>query len=238
MSQINESDTLNFQLRGSLSGNYQRGNVNVFTLRTKLDFSKKLLSNFVFKSQNNSLYQEFSQKKADNDIFSRNYLYFKPENKFYPFAIAYISTNYRRKIDFRYFAGAGLTYQLIANKKNTLKLSESIVYEETKFNTTSFNFPEYNGDNTINVWRNTLYLAGWHKLFDGKIKLFYDGYYQPAFSKMENFRTQFDIGIEIPIWKGLAFTSLFTQTRENVVSLTNRQIDENLTFGLSYSFKN
>jgi len=109
--QLNESDTVKFQLRTSLTGNYQQGNVNILTVRSKLDFSFSPVKDFVFKSQNSSLYQEFSSKKADNDIFSRNFIYYKPQKKIYPFGIAYISTNYRRKIDTRLFTGAGLTYR-------------------------------------------------------------------------------------------------------------------------------
>jgi hypothetical protein len=140
MSQINESDTISFQLKSTITGNYQKGNVNVLSIKSKIEFTKRLLKQFVYKSQNNSLYQEFGQKKSDNDVFSRNYLYYKPKNKIYPFGIAYLSSNYRRKIDFRYFTGAGLTYQIWNTKTNIVKLSASLVYEETKFKTTSFNF--------------------------------------------------------------------------------------------------
>ncbi len=73
--QLNESDTLKFQLRISVSGNYQTGNVAVFALRNRIDFSVSPVKNWVFKSQNSSLYQAFYGKKADNDLFSRNYLY-------------------------------------------------------------------------------------------------------------------------------------------------------------------
>lgn len=96
--QLNESDTSKFQLRASVTGNYQQGNVEVLNLKSKIDCSFSLHENWVIKTQNNSLYQAFDSVQADNDIFSRNYIYYKPQHKFYPFAIAYISTNYRRKI--------------------------------------------------------------------------------------------------------------------------------------------
>ena len=96
--QLNESDTSKFQLRASVTGNYQQGNVEVLNLKSKIDCSFSLHENWVIKTQNNSLYQAFYPVQADNDIFSRNYIYYKPQHKFYPFAIAYISTNYRRKI--------------------------------------------------------------------------------------------------------------------------------------------
>ncbi len=98
--QLNESDTLNFQLKTGISGNLQKGNVDLFLIRGRLEFSFIPVKTLVFKSQNSSLYQSFSGRKADNDLFSRNYLYFRPERRLYPFAISYSSSNFRRRIRF------------------------------------------------------------------------------------------------------------------------------------------
>lgn len=235
--QLNESDTTKFQLGASLTGNYQQGNVEVLNIKSKIDFSFLLDKNWVFKSQNSSLYQAFYSKKADNDVFSRNYLYYKPQHKFYPFAIAYISANFRRKIENRYFTGAGVTYQVINTKNNVLKLSASAVYEATKFKNSLYNYPEYNGNENINLWRATLYVGGWSYLFEKHIRLYYDAYWQPAFKNSNNYRSQFDIGADFPIWKGVSFNALFALTHENVVVEKIKQDDKLLTFGLVYNLK-
>ncbi len=235
--QLNESDTVKFQLRTSLTGNYQEGNVNIFTIRSKLDFTFMPVKDFVFKSQNSSLYQAFSSKKTDNDIFSRNYFYYKPQNKFYPFAIAYISANFRRKIDKRMFAGAGFTFQLLNKKYHTVKISASIVYETNTFKATVFNYPEYNGSNKIDMWRGTLFIGGWNYLLNKKLRFYYDAYWQPAFNNKNNYRTQFDIGADLPVWKGLTLNALYTYTHENVTVSGVKQNDKIFTFGLGYSFR-
>lgn len=235
--QLNESDTVRFQLRASLTGAYQQGNVEVLNIRSKLDFSFSRHHYWVFKSQNSSLYQEFYSLKADNDIFSRNYLYYKPSHTIYPFAIAYVSTNFRRKIQYRYFAGAGTTYQLIDNQKNVLKLSASAVYESTHFMAFSFNYPEYNGNETIHLCRATFYIAGWNYFLDRHIRLYYDAYWQPAFNNRHNYRTQLDIGADLTIWKGLSCTILYGYSHENVVVTNIRQKDKLLTFGLAYNLR-
>lgn len=235
--QLNESDTVKFQLWASMTGNYQKGNVEVLTVRSKIDFSYSPETDFVFKSQNSSLYQAFYSKKADNDIFSRNYFYYKPQNKIYPFAIAYISANYRRKIDNRYFAGAGVTWQVLNKSLNTIKLSAGAVYEQTRFNGTTYNYTAYNGKDRISLWRGTTYIGGWSYLFDKHLRLYYDAYYQPAFTSRTNYRTQFDIGLDVPVWKGLSFTTLYTFTHENVVVTGIKKEDKILTFGLAYNFK-
>jgi Protein of unknown function, DUF481 len=236
-SQINESDVNKLQVNISATGNYQQGNVSILTLRNRLEFSSIPLDSLVFKSQNSSLYQEFSNVKADFDIFSRNYLYYKPQRNLYPYAIGYISSNFRRKIESRYFVGIGLTYQLIKNPNHNLKISGNAVYEQTQFNGNTFNFYQYDRNDAINIWRSSIFLSGTHYLFNRKIKLHYTTYYQPSFNEAKNYRTQSDLGIDFPIWNGLAFNTLFTYTHENVTIIKVKKDDRILTFGLSYNFK-
>jgi len=235
VAQINESDTLSFQLKTSFTGNYQTGNLTVLTVRSRLDAAVKFSENVVFKTQNSSLYQEFFNNKADNDIFSRNYLYYKPQNKIYPYAIAYVSSNYRRKVDLRYFAGLGLTYQPIKSKNNVLKISANALYEQSDFSVRIFNDAFYNGTPQIKVWRATAFVSGFSWLFERRLRLYYDAFWQPALDKISNYRAQVDIGIDFPIWKGLAFNALYTYSHENVVPINTKTTDNILTFGLSYS---
>jgi Protein of unknown function, DUF481 len=235
--QLNESDTVKFQLRTSITGNYQQGNVNILTIRSRIDFTFSPIRDFVFKSQNSSLYQEFSSKKADNDIFSRNFIYYKPQRRVYPFGIAFISTNYRRKIDSRMFAGAGITYQFLNKTYHVIKLSANAVYETNRFKGTVYNYSKYNGSNKINLWRGTLFAGGWNYLLNKKLRFYYDAYWQPAFNDKNNYRTQFDIGLDFPIWKGLNFNALYTFTHENVTIVNIKQEDKILTFGLAYNLK-
>ncbi len=236
LSQLNESDTLHYQIRASLTGNFQDGNVRFTSVRSRIDFTVTTKNSWAFKTQNSSLYQAFAVK-ADNDLFSRNYLYFKPKNKIYPYAIAYISTNFRRKIDSRIFAGAGFTWQMINQPNNTLKLSANAVYENTEFNGNSFNFTEYDGEKTSTVGRGTVYLSGFHNLFEKRVRLYYDAFWQPAFTNSNDYRTEYEIGLDFPVWKGFSFNVLYTYKFENIVVTKIRQDDTILTFGLAYNFK-
>ena len=149
----------------------------------------------------------------------------------------YVSSNFRRKITTRYFVGSGITWQLINKPIHTLKLSVSAVFEQTKFNGNKFNFPALNGNNNISLWRGTLYAAGWSHLFHKRLRLYYDAFWQPAFIDRNNYRTQFDIGFDFPLWKGLSFTTLYTFTHDNVVVSTIKKEDKILTFGIAYNFK-
>ncbi len=235
--QINESDTMRFQWRTTITGTLQKGNVEMFAIKGKSDLSVRLKRKWAFKTQNSLLYQEFFKQKADNDFFSRNYIYFQPEKVLYPYAIAYISTNFRRKIDYRYFAGFGGTVQVLRKENHVLKFAVNAIYESTFFKGSTYNFSEYDNSNSINVWRGTVYISGWHNILKNHLRILYNAYWQPSFSRLNNYRTQFDIGIDFPVWKGLAFNAFYSFTHENVVINRIKQSDGLLTFGLSYQLK-
>lgn len=230
--QINESDTTHLQARLSLTGAWQKGNVEMFAMRGKADISFSPTRKLVFKTQNAYLFQSFFKKKADEDILSRNFVYWNPQARIYPFAMAFVSTNFRRNIDFRYFAGAGATWQIIHHKAHTLKLALSAIYEETNFKKTTFNDLAYNGQEKINIWRATAWLFGKHHFAHHKIILHYDAYLQPSFEKSNNLRWQVDAGIDFPIHKNFNFTTNFLYTYEGIVVSGNKQEDSILTFGV------
>lgn len=235
--QLNESDTLRLQFRSALTGNLQSGNVSLLSIRGRLDGTLGNAGSWVFKSQNSGLYQVFYHVQADMDLFSRNYLYYRPEQRVYPFAIAYVSSNYRRKVNSRYFAGAGATWQLWRAPGAVIKVSGSMVYEETDFAGNVFNHSTFNGTKKLCTWRGTLYSAGWVFLGERHLKMFYDAFWQPSLSAQSNYRWQLETGMDLPVWKGLFFTVLYTLTHENLVVQPVRQKDRLLTFGLGYQFK-
>lgn len=235
--QLNESDTAKMQFRAGITGAWQQGNVNLLLLRGRLEAVSNGMKPLVFKTQNNSLYQEFGNNKADNDINSRNYLYYKPLKKVYPFGMVFLQTNFRRQISFRWFAGGGATWQFVQKPRTNMKLSASMVYEQTRFRSDRFNAPVYNGNEIIALWRATTYLSGWHQLFHQRMRLYYMAYWQPGLDRNKNYRTQIDAGIDFPVWKGLNFAVAYSFTHEEVVVEKVKQDDRILTFGLSYQIK-
>lgn len=231
--QINESDTLNLKAKLSLTGFYQGGNVETLIFRAKTDLSFKPWNNWVFKNQNSYVFQEFGKVKADEDLLSLNFLYLNPDRKIYPFALAFVSTNYRREIDVRYLLGAGATFQILNKKNNWLKLSISSEYEQTHFSKTGFNYSEYNNSSSINTFRCTVWLNGKYHLFKNKIILNHESYFQPSLEDSNNYRWQVDIGFEMPIWKFLNFKINFRHTFESLVIENQKQEDKFITFGFT-----
>lgn len=233
--QINESDTIKIKASLSITGFYQSGNVETLIFRAKTDFSFVPFKKWVFKNQNSYTYQEFGKDKADEDILSLNFLYLNPQKKMYPFVLGFVSTNYRREIDLRYLFGTGVTYQLLSNKDDWLKISISSEYEQTNFSETNFNYLEYNGKETINTFRGTIWLNGKYHLFEKKIILSHESYFQPSLEKGNNFRWQGDIGVEFPVWKFLNLKLGYKYTFENLVIEGQKQEDS--FFNLGFTLK-
>ena len=237
MAQINESDTMKLQLQISLTGNYQKGNVELLTLLSRNEFLIRPFPSWALKTQISSLYTKFSNTQIDNNIFSRNVLYYKPERLLYYYISAFVSTNYRRKIKFRYFIASGPAWQAIQSKAFVVKLSVALVYESTLFTDTVFNQPTYNGKERISLWRTHYYVGGWAYALNNRLRINYEFYWQPAFSNSKNYRIQSEIGLTYPLWKGLAFNTVYSFSHENIVVENIKKDDRILTFGLSYILK-
>ncbi|RNC85057.1 MAG: DUF481 domain-containing protein [Winogradskyella sp.] len=231
--QINESDSLKLKANLSLTGFWQGGNVNTLIFRAKSELSYKPWKKWVYKTRNSYVYQEFGKEKADEDILSLNFLYFNPERKIYPLVLGFFSTNFRREIDYRYIVGAGVTFQLYQKNKDWLKVSVSSEYEETEFDNTSFNLTQYNGEDTIDTFRGTVWINGKYHLFKGKVIVNHESYIQPSLEDGDNYRWQADLGVEFPIWKFLNFKINYLHTFESIVVEGQQREDQFLTFGFT-----
>ncbi len=233
LGQIDESDTLGLQYRAALTGNLQSGNLEALTAVARLELSAAPTRHWAVKTQNNARYQAFFGRKADNDFNSQNFVYLGQQQRWYPFGMVFLATNFRRKIDFRWFAGPGLTWQALNTQGQTIKLSLATVYESSQFAGQAYTQPAYDGSNRIRTWRVTCRLYGQHRLPGNRFRWSYEAYFQPAFDRSDNYRWLADLSAEATIWKGLAFTAHFLYTYENVTPIPVRQKDLILTFGFS-----
>ncbi len=233
--QINESkvDSLKFKADLSLTGFWQSGNVETKIFRAKSGLSFIPWKNWVFKTQNSYVFQEFGREKADEDILSLNFLYINPEKKIYPFVLGFVSTNFRREIDIRSLFGAGVTFQILNKNKNWLKASVSSEYEQTRFEQSTFNKSQYNDNNEINTFRGTIWVNGKYYLFKDKIIINHESYFQPSLEEGNNYRWQADLGLEFPLWKFLNFKINYLHTFESIVIQGQDQEDQFLTFGFT-----
>lgn len=231
--QSNQSDTLKLKANLSLTGFFQGGNVQTLIFRAKSDVTYKPWKKWVFNTKNSYVYQEFGQEKADEDVLSLNFLYFNPERKVYPLVLAFVSTNFRREIDWRSLFGAGVTYKILNKKGKSLKVSVTSEYEQTEFNEDQFNRSEFNGNKSINTFRGTVWINGKYQLLEKKLVVTHESYFQPSLEQSGNYRWQADVGVELPISKKVNFKVNYLHTFESIVVVEQDEEDRFLTFGFT-----
>ncbi|MCW5518259.1 DUF481 domain-containing protein [Aureitalea sp. L0-47] len=231
--QTKEKDSLKLRADLSVTGFLQSGNVDTWIFRAKSEVSFRSWGNTVFKTKNSYVYQAFDKEKADEDILSLNFLEFNPTRKIYPFVLGFFSTNFRREINYRYLLGAGASFKILNKKNYELKASTSLEYENTDFNLTTFNVPEYNGSESIETYRATFWLYGKYHLFKNKIVFSHESYVQPSLEQINNYRWRADISLEMPIWKYLNFKINYIHVLESIVVIDQSRVDRFLTFGLT-----
>ena len=231
--QINESDTFKLKADLAITGFLQGGNVQTVIFRAKSSLSYRPFEKWVFKTTNSYVYQEFGREKADEDILSLNFLYFGPEKRVYPLLLGFVSTNFRREINLRSLLGAGITVQVLRQKRNWLKFSITSEYEQTDFNEDIFNRTDYNGNTTINTFRGTIWINGRYQILQNKLIFSHESYFQPSLEQGDNYRWQADVGVELPIVKYLNFKVNYLHTFESIVVEDQKEQDRFLTFGFT-----
>jgi hypothetical protein len=231
--QTEENNSANWKADLTLSGFYQAGNVETLIFRANSNTSFKLFQNSVFETKNSYVYQEFGKTKADEDILSLNFLNFNPNRKFYPLALAFISTNFRREIDLRYLFGLGFSYKVLDEGNNSLNLSLSTEFEHTEFGRSNFNRSQYDGETIINTYRGTIWVNGSYELIKDKMIIRHESFYKPSLERDSNFRWQADTKIELPILTYLNVTISYLYTFENVVISGQKPEDRFFTLGFT-----
>lgn len=231
--QVKDKDSIKLRMDLSLTGFWQGGNVETLIFRAANKFDYQFAKNVKFRSQNSYVLQEFGRVKADEDILSLNFVNINTHKRLHPLALAFFSTNFRRKIDYRYIVGGGLSYQFLKKKKHNIIMSLTGEFEHTDFETTDFKIDDYDGYTAINTWRSTLWFQGEHQLFSGKMIFKHEFYFQPSLQDSDNFRWRGDVSLELPIWDFLNFKINYYRTYESVVVEPQLPMDEFLTFGFT-----
>lgn len=232
--QINETDTSRFQLQLGVSGLHQSGNVNFTSLRSSLDMGFSMGSHLYLKTQNNYLYQSFSGIRADEDIYSQNFVYFQPQKKWYPYLLGLVATNYRRQLKSRLLGGAGVSYSAWRSEVLRIKLSANVLYEANSFSSNQFNLDNISGNTSPSTWRVTAY-ADVQVALKG-LSLHLNAWYMPSLTWSEWNRFQIDTKLTYALKPWLRVLATNRYTSEDLVPLGVNTEDFILTYGLQINW--
>lgn len=236
LAQLNESDTLPLQLKLTTTGSYLDGIVSRLLLinRAELAYANP---QWGISSRNDYQYGQTFNRQTEADLVSYNFLYMRPLQRLYPYVMLLVETNYRRKINFRYQSGVGISYNLLRQKQSFLKLSLTASFEHSAYGGTVFEHyvPTGPRPNVIETVRATGRVFGRQQLLGNRLRLYYEGWFQQSVLDRENYRFHVDNSLEVPISKRVAVRAGLRYTFERVGLAGNKPYDLFITYGISLS---
>lgn len=232
-SQLNESDSIQWQVKFNATASVLDGNVARTLLLNRLEVTRAN-ARFGLSTRNDYQYGRTRYKLTENDFISSNFVYLKPLSKVYPYVMALVETNLRRKINFRYQVGPGVSWNVINQKTDLLKLSLTGTYENTRYGGSIFEDEEYNGSDVIETWRATGRVFGRH-ILKNKIRISYEFWWQQSLDEHNNYRYHTEEAIEFPIAKHVAFRTAFRYSYENIELIGLKPFDLYWTYGFTVS---
>lgn len=229
--QLNESDSIRWQLKFNATGSVLDGNVARTLLLHRLEVAHAN-SRWGVSTRNDYQYGRTRYILTENDVISYNFFYLKPLSKVYPYLMGLIETNYRRNILFRYQVGPGISWNVVQQKKNSLKLSLTGTYENTRYGGTVFDDDVYNGSDVIETWRITGRVFGKHTL-TGNFRVSYEFWWQQSLQQSINYRYHTEEALEFPFSKHVAFRTGLRYSYENIELQGLKSFDLYWTYGFT-----
>jgi len=231
--QLTEADTANFAFQAGSTGYFSSGNVERLLLRNNL--SVAVLDNkkgFGLKSSNTYVYGTFGNFKTEDDLFSRNFLYFKPKARVYPYLMYFFGQDFRHRIWQRHQAGVGGSLRLLQTKDNQLKFSLTVSREFTQYH--SANFQEYDNEGSRELTLNRLTLSFFGRHHFGKLRFGYELWAQPALSDTpETFRYHTDAFLNYKIGKIISLQTALNVNYEELALVGVERNDVVWSFGVA-----
>lgn len=237
--QLSEADSSSWRGRLSSGGTLITGNVERLLWITTLEASYVEPEHKIWGFKSSSIYQygTFAKRLTENDLISRNFFYLFPKEWIYPYIMLWGEQNYRRKFNFRYQAGIGGTLVIVNEKHHSLKASLTLTNEQTTFNGNTFrDIPDLTS-NVQNLWRGTVRLAGRNSLFERKVRLEYEAWYQQSLARPDDYRYLAEAAVFVLLAKNISFRTAVSYTRDNIVLIGVERADLLLTFGLSLALE-
>lgn len=231
--QLLERDTARWSYALASGFFLSRGNVDRVLWKSDASL-KHVQPDWGFSSDNTYLHGSFGGFRTERDFVSRNFLYLRPKARIYPYLMGWLETNLRRKIDFRYQLGPGATLAFLKKENTLLKLSLTATYEHTDFKNGNFVNAEPQVSGAIATWRLTGRLFGYHGLFQDKLRLQYEFWYQQSPEFQENYRYHTEVSVQAPVSKAFSVKINLNYAFENVALEGVKQGDLLWTMGLNF----
>jgi Protein of unknown function, DUF481 len=237
-------DTIRFDVHLSSTAILSGGNLERTVSQNRL-WGSVGNSRLQFVTENSYRYGKNFTRVVENDMLTRNYIRFFPDNKLYGFVLATYEDNFRRSIENRWQVGGGGAYNFYKRNRDFLKTSIAIAHEQADYKYNTFNLSEYNGNFNVKETRGIFRVGGLHTIANSHLSVRHDTWFMVGFNNTQNYRWHSLIGLQVAIYKGPALKTDFDYTYENLTISNNNPFgfpsstnDWILSFGLSYDVSN
>lgn len=214
--QLTETATLPFGYRVTVNGTWLSGNVDRFLVAGGAELAW-VGEQWAFRSSNTYQYGTSGAFTTENDLFLKQFLYWQPRSRVYPYLMVWTESNRRRDYRLRYQLGPGISWGVLSKELHQLKLSATLTLEQTHFNRSFPSNSPNAGQSSIQTPRATLRLYGQHRIGPRGWRLRYEMWGQPSLRYIDNYRLHGDWSWELPVSKVVALRTTFNYNYERVV---------------------
>jgi hypothetical protein len=232
--QLLESDTSKCYFRSESGLNWSGGNIERLLVRADIQV-KHVDTTWGFVTYHNYMYGNWGKMTTENDYLSRNFLYLLPKRRLYPYMMVWLERNFRRRIDYRYQVGPGVTGVLLRKPKVLLKLSTTATYEATDFTPNVILSDGSSAISPVNVWRLTARAYGKLTPFNAPLHIGYEFWFQQSLAHSQNYRYNVEGLAEYRWAKHIAFKSQISLSHEQLTFRSFKKTDWYWTLGFSYT---
>jgi len=237
VAQLNEADTSAWQTEGNLSLKLNTGNVERLIITPELNVAH--VSNaktWGCSARERYTYGTFGNVISERDLLSRNFVYYRPEQRFYPYLMLWFQTHERQRLGFRYQAGAGVTWGTLRSKQQLLKISATITCEGNDYKEGNLTLMADTLVTGYQTFRITGRVFGSHVVVNDVMNGYYEALFQQALDNAGNWRVFAESGINIRVTKAFAMRTYMNYEYQTVHVRTERPADLILNVGASYRF--
>lgn len=221
--QLRDTDTLRLGYTLTAQSSLATGNVDRWLMLGGAEVFG-LGRAFGVKSSNDYRYGTFGGRVTENDWSSRNFVYWQPRKRIYPYAMALIEGLERRAISLRIQAGIGVTFVVVRRQSHVLRLSVTPVYESARYRTALFNRDDLGTDEQWASWRVTLRVAGQHQPVQ-PLRISYEFWLQPSVSRAADTRALSDVSLSWRLVSRFAVRMTHQLSYDQIVQLGRKQLD-------------
>ena len=230
--QLSETDTTAWQYLISASGSITRGNAERVLLLNKAEI-KHVQQPWGFITSNTYRYGTLSRVKREDDIGTKNYLYWHPHHRLYPYGLLWVESNLRQKLGVRWMLGGGVTKVAVQQPDLLIKLTAGFVWEKNRYLKDVPELESRGNGYEPSRWRARLFarFAAW----EGAVKGNVEAWYMPAWNFNSDYRYYIDGNIDVPVKAGWSFRAHGQFLYNNWIVPGTSRGDLLITYGLLWS---